>query len=161
MSKKRATADSWKTKSMPAARKELLIEGSLTREEYVQISQGLVPQSRDDKWFIYLQGEWLNFHRSWTGTCVFQLQIVPAGDIYRVTKAIVNRNASQYRNTDDEYDVALLSYLIDHLLLGRFAPFPMPQNLSEEDQERHKRLVMGDKGADGSIDLQPIQNGNK
>lgn len=155
--KQRATAVSWKTKPMPAAHAVLDIEGAYTQPEYVTISYGFIPQSRDDKWFVYLDGEWLYFHRSWTGTCVFQLRIVPVDGHYEAVQAIVNRDPQEYRSSDDAYDVALLAYLIDRLLLGRFAPFPQPEGLSQEDQQRHQRLVMG--SGDGSIDLNLLQNG--
>src|SRR5690606_34385001 len=80
MSKQRATAVSWPNKPMPNGRKELLLDGRYTREEFVTISQGLVPQSPADKWFIYLEGQWLYFHRSASGSCIFQLQIAPADE---------------------------------------------------------------------------------
>jgi hypothetical protein len=159
MTKQRATADSWQTKPMPAANKELLIDGAFTREEYVRLSQGFIPQSQDDRWFIYLEDDWLYFHRSWTGTCIFQLQIVPANGHYQAVKAIANRDPEQYRNEDDAYDVQLMSYLIDHLLLDRFAPFPQLQSISEEDQARHKQHVMGE-GKDNTLNLR-MQNGGQ
>ncbi|HEX6386208.1 MAG TPA: hypothetical protein VF177_16170 [Anaerolineae bacterium] len=159
MTKQRATADSWKTKSLPAAVKELPIDGTFTREEYVRLSQGFIPQSLDDKWFIYLEDDWLYFHRSWTGTCIFQLQIVPANDHYRAVKALANRDPEQYRNEDDAYDVALMSYLIDHLLLGRFVPFPQLKHISEEDQAWHKEHVMGEKN-DNTLNLR-VNNGRQ
>lgn len=163
MSKKRATADSWKTRPMPEARKELELDGTFTREEYLTISQGFIPQQQEDKWFIYLEDEWLHVHRSWTGTCVFQLQIVPFEDGYQAVKAVVNRDPSQYKGTDEEYDVALISYLIDHLLLGRFVPFPMPRHLSDEDKAVHKRHVMGTKGEDSaaSVNLRVLNGRNR
>ena len=159
MTKQRATAGSWNTKPMPAAKKELPIDGAFTREEYVRLSQGFIPQSQDDRWFIYLEDDWLYFHRSWTGTCVFQLQIVPADNHYQAVKAIANRDPEQYRNEDDAYDVQLMSYLIDHLLLGRFAPFPHLQNISEEDRGRHKQHVMG-TGNDNTLNLH-VRNGGQ
>ena len=38
----------------------------------------------------------------------------------------MNRDPGQYVVTDDEYDVALLSFLIDNFLLGKQTPFPLP-----------------------------------
>lgn len=151
--KKRATADSWQTRPMPAAHKELPLQGTFSRQEYTTISQGFIPQQPKDKWFIYLEGEWLCFHRSQTGTCVYKLQILPFEDRYHAPKAIVNREPSQYRMDDDEYDVAMIGYLIDRLLLGRFAPLPTPKGLREQDQPRYKKDVIGKEDDEGSIDL--------
>ena len=134
---------------MPAACKELALSGSYTAEEYKRISFGYVPQEQQDKWFIYMEGEWLHFHRSWTGTCVFQLQIVPGEIGYEVTKAVVNRDPEQYRASDDEQDVKLIAHLVDQLLLGRFSVLPAPGSLSAEDQQRYQKDVMGERGVGG------------
>jgi hypothetical protein len=158
MKKNRATAESWRNRPLPPQHKELLLSGSYSREEYVRLSMGHVPQGPDDKWFIYLDDEWLYFHRASTGTCIFQLQIVPDGEKYQAVKLLVNRDQRQYRNEDDEYDVQLLSFLIDRLLLGRFAPFPQPRSLAKGDHGRHKQHVMGETS--NAINL-PILNGNR
>ena len=160
MSKHRATAVSWPTKPMPDAYKELLLDGRYTREEYVSISRGFVPKSPADKWFIYLEDEWLNFHRSASGSCIFQLQIVPDGEGYAANVLRANQDPGQYHSLSDEYDVALLSYLVDAVLLGRFAPFPQPEQFSEEDHQRHQQHVMGQDSRDGGLSLRVV-NGNR
>jgi len=149
MTRERATAVSWKIKPMPAAHKELALEGSYSAEEYAQISLGFIPQEQQDKWFIYLEGEWLHFHRSWTGSCIFQLHLAPEDDYYRADKAIVNRDPAQYRSSDDEQDARLISHLVDDLLLGRFSVFPSPDNLSAEDQQRYQKDMMGKRRGGG------------
>jgi len=160
MSKQRATAVSWKNKPMPDVRKELLLNGRYTREEFVTISQGFVPKTTSDKWFIYLQDEWLYCHRSISGSCIFMLQIVPDEDDYAAPILWVNQEPSQYRSFEDEYDVALLAYLIDTILLGRFAPFPQAKQFSEADRQRHQQHVMGQEPLNGGLSLR-IVNGNR
>jgi hypothetical protein len=149
MTRQRATAESWAIKPMPAAHKELALDGTYTAVEYAQISLGYIPQEQQDKWFIYLADDWLHFHRSWTGSCIFQLYIEPDGDLYTATKALVNRDPTQYRNTDDEQDVRLISHLIDDLLLGRFSILPLPNHLSPENQQRYQKDMMGKTGLGG------------
>ena len=156
MSKQRATAVSWPNKPMPDTRKELLLDGQYSREEFVTISQGLVPQSPADKWFIYLDGEWLYFHRSASGSCIFQLQIVPDEAGYAASVLLVNQHPSQYRSLSDEYDVALVSYLIDAVLLGRFAPFPQPEQFSQDDHAKHQQHVMGKDAFGGGLSLRVV-----
>lgn len=158
MTKQRATAVSWPNKPMPKTTKTLELAGSYTRAEYVQISLGLVPKTEADKWFIYLDREWLLFHRSSTGTCVFMLQIVVEGDGYVAKTAVVNQEPSQYRSPSDEYDVELISYLVDHMLLGKFVPFPTPRKLAKADHDRHRQHVMGKKPG-GSLRLNVLNNG--
>lgn len=161
MTKKRATAVSWPNKPMPTAQKVLELDGMFSKQEFDTIQFGLIPQKPTDAWFIYLEGEWLHFHRSKTGTCVFQLHIVPFEDRYHAQKAIVNRDPKQYRNEDDAYDVQMISYLIDHLLLGRFAQLPTPKGLRQQDQARYKRDVMGKRTEQGRIDLGKMNGRNQ
>lgn len=72
----------------------------------------------EDKWFIFLEGDTLFFHRSWTGHCIFRLTLTREGEKYAVSDALVNRDAGQYGGADDVNDERLLTYLIDNLLLG-------------------------------------------
>ncbi len=145
---------------MPEARKELLLEGQYSREEFVTISQGLVPQAPADKWFIYLDGDWLYCHRSASGSCIFQLQIVPVAAGYAPDVLLVNQDPRQDRSLSDAYDVALVSYLIDAVLLGRFAPFPQPEQFAKDDQAKHQQHVMGQGATGGGLNLR-IVNGNR
>ncbi len=159
MSRERATAVSWRNRPMPPEHAVVPIDGVYTRAEIGMMSMGFIPRSPDDKWFIYMADGWLSFHRSATGACVFRLLLKPDGDGYRAVEFVANRNPEQYRGTDDAYDLQLMSHLIDRLLLGRFSPFPQLRSLSPEDQQRHRRLVMG--GDDGTIDLGTFSNGRK
>lgn len=153
MSKQRATAVSWPIKPMPAETKTLLLDGSYSRAEYDQISLGLIPHSPADKWFIYLANSTLHFHRSGTGTAVFQLELVVQEAGIGATTVIVNQHPAQYRSPSDAYDVELIAYLVDHLLLGKFMPFPTPQNLAQNDRARHQAHVMGGQNGGGSLRL--------
>lgn len=145
---------------MPELRKELLLDGQYSREEFVTISQGLVPKTPADKWFIYLDDEWLYFYRSASGSCIFQLQIAPNDHGYVADVLLVNQDPRQYRSLSDEYDVALVSYLIDAVLLGRFAPFPQPEQFSQEDHAKHQQHVMGQDASNGGLSLRMV-NGKR
>lgn len=114
---------------MPRSRQRLPFARSFTQEEVDRISLGLVPQRMQDKWFIFLEDDHLFFHRSWTGHCMHQLRLETREQAYAVAEAWVNREPAQYRNTDDEYDVALLRFLTDGLLLGQDRSFPLPRGL--------------------------------
>ena len=85
---------------------------------------GLVPGQMEDKWFIYWQDDVLYFHRSWTGFCVYVVRFEFEGKSYRMVEADLNRERSEYGQTNDDHDAAMISYLIDVLLLDREAEFP-------------------------------------
>ncbi|MGQ0762691.1 MAG: hypothetical protein ACT4OT_11865 [Acidobacteriota bacterium] len=116
----------WDTvRPMSALHEQLPFARTFTREEYYVIARGLVPAGMDDRWFIFLENDQLYFHRSWTGTCIYQITLDRTdGDSIVVTEALVNRDPDEYKIADDEFDVALLSFLIDNLLLGRRAHLP-------------------------------------
>lgn len=157
MAQEQATAVSWKIKPMPAQHKTLALDGAFFATEMQQIMFGFIPRDMDDKWFIYWQEGWLHFHRSWTGSCIYQLKIDPYKDDYRAVQAVVNRNPEEYRGKDDAYDVSVISFLIDRILLGKFAVFPQLPGLTAPDQSRHQQLMVGDKeNGTNSIRLQMV-----
>ena len=121
----RATASSWKTKPMPEARARIAYARSFDGKQHERATRGLVPREMEDKWFVYFDEPWLWFHRSWTGVCIYGVRLRPDGEGSVVEEAWVNRAPEQYRETDDAHDVALLGFLVDALLLGLTAPFPV------------------------------------
>lgn len=121
-----------KLSSLPDAHKELGFRREFTVEEYNRLARGLIPREMEDKWFIFLEADYLYFHRSWTGFLIYQLRFKEEGDKYLVDEALVNRDSTQYKGTDEEYEVALLGFLIDNLLLGKATPFPIPSGLPND-----------------------------
>jgi hypothetical protein len=122
-----ATRQSWpNVQPLPEQRAPLSLQREFTDEEYELIRRGLIPEAMEDKWFIFLEGDVLYFHRSWTGFCIYQLNLGKEGAGYAVAAALANRDASQYSGGGDGYDVKLLTFLIDNLLLGKVSTFPVP-----------------------------------
>ena len=109
---------------MPDAKTRLELDRTFTANEYQRLERGLIPQQMEDKWFIYLEGEWLSFHRSWTGYCIYRVRLRQERDTYAVTEAWVNRDFNQYRSRNDRVDLETLTFLIERLLLGKDVPFP-------------------------------------
>lgn len=124
-----AKLDSWMTKPMPDAIADLDYSAEFSPQEFERISHGLIPKEMEDKWFIVLDGHTLNLHRSWTGHCIYQVEFGRDGEKYSVRRTTANRVPDQYRQTDDDYDVRMLNFLIRNLLLGDNGAFPMPSDL--------------------------------
>lgn len=127
-------SDSWKMyiryiKPMPAKIVLLDYTANFTPEEFEKISRGFIPQEMEDKWFIFLNGKTLKFHRSWTGHCIYQVEFYHNREKFSVYRAIANRDQEQYGQSDDAYDSQMLHFLISNFLLGRKEPFPMPSDL--------------------------------
>lgn len=117
----KAIRTSWQTRPLPSARTKLKFDRSFTKEEYDQIASGLIPREMEDKWFIFLEGEWLFIHRSWTGICVFGVRFLSLGDEYYVEEAWANGDTKEYKDATDKY---VLGFLIDRVLLGKEVSIP-------------------------------------
>jgi ADP-ribosyl-[dinitrogen reductase] hydrolase len=134
----------WKTEPMPNEIDNLHFHRIFSSEEFERVRLGLIPREMEDKWFIYYENHILNIHRSWTGFHIYKIIIQPQEDnTYVVTQTIVNRNKAQYNHQNNAYDVAFLIYLIDRLLLGKDVPFPMPTNITEENNAIYKHSMVG------------------
>jgi hypothetical protein len=116
---------------MPDAKAALHLERVFSCEEYERISLGCIPRDMDDRWLIYLEGEWLHLHRSWTGFCVYQVRLQAVGNSYRITEAWVNRDREQYVGKVTITIRPFYRFLIDRALLGRETPYPSDPLISE------------------------------
>lgn len=123
-SHKPAKKSDWRTEPLPAEHATIELNRSFTSHEMQKIQAGLVPEEMEDKWFIYWSENTLHFHRSWTGNCIFVVRFAKDGDSFRMVQADVNRDPRQWKDTSDSHDAAMISHLIDVLLLKRPSEFP-------------------------------------
>lgn len=128
---KPAAPTDWKTEPMPAQKITISLDRTFSSQEITRIRSGLIPQQMEDKWFIYWQDDALFFHRSWTGYCIYTVHFAAAGDGSKMVSAEVNRDPSQYRETNDQQDAAMIAYLIDVLLLHQASVFPSDETSPE------------------------------
>lgn len=111
-----ATRDSWDNQPLPEARARLEVEAAYPRARFERIAAGFVPRAMEQKWFAFLEGDWLQIHRSWTGICVYRVRFAPTPDGARIAEAWVNRDPEQYSAVvSDAQDAATLLQLIDAL----------------------------------------------
>jgi len=99
----------WQNEEMPEENETFILKRSFTEQEKKALSFGHIPEAMEDKWFWYMEGNKLYAHRSWTGICIFIVEI-SEGDEHKV---IVNRNKEQYGNTDIEEDICTLNNLLN------------------------------------------------
>lgn len=112
---------------MPDSRNRLPAEREFSQDEYEQISLGIIPRGMDDRWLIFLEGDWLYLHRSWTLLCIFQCRLEKREGRYVIAEAWVNRDPDQYGGTDDVEDATRLLRLIDDLLLQKWKMISPPE----------------------------------
>ncbi|MCP5385465.1 MAG: hypothetical protein H6916_01430 [Novosphingobium sp.] len=110
---------------MPTQRTQLMIDQELEPFDSALVSRGFKPHQMEDKWFILHDKGRLLFRRSWTGILIYDVEAYWRGDRLYLGQAWVNRKPSQYGETDDAYDALLLQYIIDVVLRGVPAEFPV------------------------------------
>jgi hypothetical protein len=150
----RASRESWQNGPMPETCGELGYTAEFTPAEFRTLSLGVVPQEMEDMWFVFLDGDTLYLHRSWTGACIYQLTFAEIDGRHVVRRALVNRDPDQYRETDSSYDSKLLGFLIEGFLLGRSVPFPVPRGF-EEPKGLYQHSVIGRAYPEESVDRSP------
>ncbi len=123
-----AERDSWRVplQHLPDKKAKVNINRVFNNEEYGQLKRGIIPSVMEDKWFVFMEDDTLFFHRSWSGTCIYEVYL---NSEYEISRAWVNRDISQYEEKDIEYDGKLLTFLIENLMLGNNLPFPVPNDL--------------------------------
>ena len=134
---------SWKTLPPPDQRESLGFTAVFDNAEAALLVLGLRPAGMDDKWFICFHQGWLLFHRSWTGVCIYGLQLERLAGGVQVRDSWVNRDPSQYKGTELEYDRKLARFLIDALLLHRPAVFPLPAGVEHMPPGAYQHSVVG------------------
>ena len=87
-----ATRDSWKAQALPEARARIPFARDFDADQHDRIARGIVPQQMEDKWFIYLENDWLFVHRSWTGVCIYAVRLKRLGPGRTVEEAWANRD---------------------------------------------------------------------
>jgi hypothetical protein len=103
---------------MPSARGEVPFDRELTRDQFERLSQGLIPQGQDDRWFVWVDDTpVVHVHRSWSGHEIYEVELEPADDGYRVKAAWANREPHQ-NNAPPALDVPLLRGLFEQLTRG-------------------------------------------
>lgn len=100
----------WDIQPMPERHEEFILKREMSMEELEILKRGHIPSQMEDKWFWYYKDGILYAHRSWTGYCVYIVEI----DFERCEhRVIVNRDESQYTEKSIEVDRAKLNELLD------------------------------------------------
>ncbi|KND38761.1 hypothetical protein [Streptomyces stelliscabiei] len=90
-----------------------------TDEDWDQIQRGYRARDMDEKWNVFVEGDVLFMHRSWTGHGVYEVSFAPAaGRGRRIASAVVEADGERYRSRGDEYDCLMMELIISAIVLG-------------------------------------------
>ncbi len=112
-----ATRTSWKSLPMPLEGERFDLPLQFSDPDAERMTKGYVPSDMEDRWFIFFEGGWLYFHRSWTGHCIFAVRLDGSPNGIRVMEAWANRDREQYNSSGTGADREMVEQLIrTHLL---------------------------------------------
>lgn len=107
-----ATKNSWKIKPLPDKHKVIPMEVSIPSWAMNIVRYGHIPDAMEDHWFMYCDDTTIRYYRSWTGFCIYVAKYEDDGVECRITELMVNREPEQYRETNNDKDVALFMALL-------------------------------------------------
>ncbi|MEV8593538.1 hypothetical protein [Streptomyces sp. NPDC052012] len=111
-------------------------------EEWDRIRRGYRARGMDEKWNVFVEGDVLLMHRSWTGRGIYEVSFVPvAGRGWRIASAVVEADGKRLRNMGDAYHCLMMELVISAIVLG------------EPAAELRAGLVELTAGASGKSDL--------
>ena len=113
-----ATRATWKHLPIPAKRQALYLALNFTADEAQGIRRGCIPRDMDDKWSIFVEDDWLYFHRSWTGLCIFAVRLEPTSAGVQIREGWASRDPEQYHGSDAAGERKLIESLIRNRLLA-------------------------------------------
>jgi len=114
---KTATRDDWKTLPMSEKQEQAEVNLEFTREEFEVIRRGFIPRDMGERWFIYWDGQYLNFHRSWTGNLIYRLRLVEEDDKVVGTELIIERDENIFKYSTVEKEIEMVETLVKSILL--------------------------------------------
>ena len=83
-------------KELPELRETISYQQKFSLSEYQKILRGFLPESSEDRWFIFAENDWVFFHRSWTGEAIFWFSLARLEDRYQVAEAWACRDRNTY-----------------------------------------------------------------
>ncbi|MCL7379760.1 hypothetical protein [Streptomyces sp. 35G-GA-8] len=93
-----------------------------TDEDWERIRRGYRARDMDEKWNVFVEGDVLFMHRSWTGHGVYEASFAPlAGGGWSIASAVVEADGERYRSMGDEYDRLMMELVISAIVLGEAA----------------------------------------
>lgn len=113
-----ATKDSWEIMPMPDKNTVIPMDVSIPSAAMRAVKRGRIPESMDDRWFMYCDETTIRYYRSWSGLCIYVVKYEDDGSMCRITELTVNRDPEQYGGTDDEDDVRIFMAMLKRVYGG-------------------------------------------
>jgi hypothetical protein len=114
--------------------------------EWDRIQLGYRSRDMDEKWDVFVEGDVVFLHRSWTGYGILEATFAPVeGGGWRIARAVVERDPERYRGADEEFDSVLLELVLSGLVPG--GPAALVRERFLELTRRDRRAANAPAGA--------------
>lgn len=106
----------WKNEPMPDENDIFHSGRKLSHSKYSKLKAGIKATNMDDKWFVYSMYNSIYFHRSWTGHCIYIVNVKKDNGNIFLENVVVNRNSAQFGTRDIELNKDMSKKLVDLVL---------------------------------------------
>ena len=150
---KRATLDMWKVQPMPDDDiTKIPMYYEISAEKMRILRQGHIPESQEDHWFMVCGTSYIQYFRSWTGTCEYVAHYKKHEGKYIIDSLTMNHELAEFAVNGDEPGKALFLYLIssetdgfNHMLWQSYLDAWEKQyrkniKMAEEREKRQKEI---------------------
>ena len=105
-----AESSDWQRRNLDDPVEVFRVDWTYEAQDMERMRWGLVPQSMEDKWFVYAEENRLTFVRSWSGEFSFRALLGPGG--------IGEVSVSERFDATPEESLRILRWVIDTFLVG-------------------------------------------
>lgn len=88
----------------------------ISTSEFDTFEKGIFAGSMDEKWNVFVLDDIIYFARSWTNNCIYKVFTSRKDELVALSEFQVNRNESEYKSNDLDYDTVLLKKLLQMFL---------------------------------------------
>lgn len=106
-----AKKTSWKNLPMSEQTEYFTVDIIYDEQQLEIIKKGLIPETMENKWFIYYEDNKLYCHRSWTGYCIFIVEFLD-----NQIGVIATRDLRIYKTNGIEQDKKNVLEILDILI---------------------------------------------
>lgn len=125
-------AERWKRYKILEVGHTLAYHRHFTADEFAQIQQGIQPRQMEDKWLIYYEpsSQQLHIGRSWLRQEIYRVEFDVSASGAQVIDTLLSPDmVHDPSDPECNYEIRLLDFLIDRILLHRPAEFPTPPTI--------------------------------
>jgi hypothetical protein len=88
----------------------------ISTAEFKTLEEGIFAADMDEKWNVFVVDDTICFARSWTNHCIYKVFVKRQDQVVILSHFQVNRDDTQYRSKDLDYDTVLLKKLLQMFL---------------------------------------------